>query len=200
MSMLTLTCPIETPLHRVAPGPKLLGLGLASLWLFQLQTPWAVGAVCFCVALAYRTFGRRFARFGAAMLRPLWPFLLILGLWHGWTGEIAAGLVVAGKMLAAVALANLVTMTSRLDEMIALVERLAAPLARLGLRPRVLAVAMGLVIRFTPVLIDKAALLGQAWRARSARRVNWRILLPISLIALDDADRVAEAIRARGGL
>jgi biotin transport system permease protein len=30
--------------------------------------------------------------------------------------------------------------------------------------------------------------------------VNWRILLPISLIALDDADRVAEAIRARGGL
>lgn len=198
--MLTLTCEIETPLHRVPPGPKLLALALFSLGLFQLSNPWEVGAVCLAVALIYAAFGLRFARHGAAMLRPLWLFLAIVAVWHGWTGDIAAGFAVAGKMLAAVALANLVTMTSRLDAMIALVERLAAPLARLGLEPRVLAVAMGLVIRFTPVLMDKAALLGQAWRARSAHRVNWRILLPVALIALDDADRVAEALRARGGL
>lgn len=198
--MLTLTCPIETTLHKIAPGPKLLALAVFSLGLFQLQDPWAIGVVCLGVALIYLAFGWRFARYGAAMLRPLWPFLLILALWHFWTGDIASGIAVAGKMLAAVALANLVTMTSRLDALIALVERLAAPLARLGLSPRVLAVAMGLVIRFTPVLMDKAALLGQAWRARSARRVNWRILLPVTLIALDDADRVAEALRARGGL
>lgn len=198
--MLTLTCPIETRLHRVPAGPKLLGLAVASLWLFQLQNLWLIGAVCVAVAMLYLSFGLRFAHYGARMLRPLWPFVLILGLWHGWSGELALGAAIAGKMLAAVALANLVTMTSRLQDMIALVERLAAPLTHLGLSPRVLAVAMGLVIRFTPVLMDKTALLGQAWRARSARRVNWRILLPVSLMALDDADRVADAIRARGGL
>ena len=198
--MLTLTCPIETRLHRVPPGPKLLGLAVASLWLFQLQNLWLIGAVCVAVAMLYLSFGLRFAHYGARMLRPLWPFVLILGLWHGWSGELALGAAIVGKMLAAVALANLVTMTSRLQDMIALVERLAAPLTHLGLSPRVLAVAMGLVIRFTPVLMDKTALLGQAWRARSARRVNWRILLPVSLMALDDADRVADAIRARGGL
>lgn len=198
--MLTLTCPIETRLHRVAPGPKLLTLAVVSLCLFQMQNLWLIGAVCLAVAGVYLAFGLRFAGYGARMLRPLWPFVVILGLWHGWLGEMAAGVAIAGKMLAAVALANLVTMTSKLEDMIALVERLAAPLARIGLSPRVLAVAMGLVIRFTPVLMDKAALLGQAWRARSPRRVNWRIMLPVSLMALDDADRVAEAIRARGGL
>jgi biotin transport system permease protein len=150
--------------------------------------------------LVYLSFGLSFAWFGAAMLRPLWPFLVILGIWHGWTGEWAAGLLIGGKMLVAVAMANLVTMTTRLDDMIGVVERVARPLARFGVQPRVLAVAIALVIRFTPVLMDKAGQLGQAWRARSAKRVNWRIVLPISLMALDDADHVAEAIRARGGL
>lgn len=198
--MLTLTSPLETPLHRVAAGPKLLGLAVASVGAFSLQNLWLILAAGGVVAGVYLAFGLGFARYGASMLRPLWPFLAILGLWHGWTGEWALGLAIAGKMLVAVGLANLVTMTTRLDDMIGVIERATAPLARLGVQPRVLAVAIALVIRFTPVLMDKAGQLGQAWRARSARRVNWRIVLPISLMALDDADRVAEALRARGGL
>jgi biotin transport system permease protein len=200
MLMLTLTSPIETPLHRVAAGPKLLALAGLSLGLFSLQSLGLIGVAGLALAGAYLGFGLAFARYGAALLRPLWPFLVVLGLWHSWTGEWATGLTIGSKMLIAVALANLVTMTTRLEDMIAVVERAAAPLARLGVKPRILAVAIALVIRFTPVLMDKAGQLGQAWRARSAKRVNWRIVLPISLMALDDADRVAEAIRARGGL
>lgn len=198
--MLTLTSPFETPLHRVSAGVKLASLAVASVALFSLQSPWLVFAAGAGLALIYLSFGIGFARFGATMLRPLWPFFLVLGLWHLWLGEWSTGLLIGGRMLVAVALANLVTMTTRLDDMIAVVERAATPLARFGMQPRVLAVAIALVIRFTPVLMDKAGQLGQAWRARSARRVNWRIVLPISLMALDDADRVAEAIRARGGL
>lgn len=198
--MLTLTSPFETPLHRVAAGPKLLALAVLSIGMFSLQNPWLVLIAGVGLAATYLAFGLGFARFGAAMLRPLWPFLAILWLWHVWTGDWAAGLMIGGKMLVAVGLANLVTMTTRLEDMIDCVERATAPLARFGMRPKVLAVAIALVIRFTPVLMDKASQLGQAWRARSARRVNWRIVLPISLMALDDAERVAEAIRARGGL
>jgi biotin transport system permease protein len=198
--MLTLTCPVKTPLHRIPAGPKLLALAALSVAVFQLQTPVLVGAAVAATAAIYLAFGVKFARNGAVLLRPLWPFLLILGLWHGWTGSPTAGAVLGGKMLVAVALANLVTMTTQLSDMIAVVERAAAPLSRIGLSPRTLAVAIALVIRFTPVLMDKAALLGQAWRARSPKRVNWRIILPLALMALDDADHVAEAIKARGGL
>jgi len=35
--------------------------------------------------------------------------------------------------------------------------------------------------------------------ARSRRRPGWQLVLPLSLAALDDADHVAEALRARGG-
>ncbi len=198
--MLTLTSPIETRLHTIAAGPKLAGLALATFGLMLTQSMWGIGGAALFVAGVYTAFGTEFARHGLRLLRPLWPFVLIILLWHGWTGEIAAGALIMGRLLTAVALANLVTMTTRLDDMIGVMERLAQPLARLGLSPRVLAVAVALVIRFTPVLMDKAGQLMQAWRARSARRVNWRVVLPISLMALDEAEHVAEAIRARGGL
>ncbi|MGB3278865.1 MAG: energy-coupling factor transporter transmembrane protein EcfT [Pseudorhodobacter sp.] len=198
--MLTLTCPVETPLHRISAGTKLLALAGLSIGLFSLQNLWLILAAGMALAGLYLAFGRVFARFGAVMLRPLWPFMAVLALWHGWTGEWALGLAIGCKMLVAVGMANLVTMTTRLDDMISVVETATAPLARFGVKPRLLAVAIALVVRFTPVLMDKAGQLGQAWRARSPKRANWQIVLPISLMALDDADRVAEAMRARGGM
>ena len=91
-------------------------------------------------------------------------------------------------------------MTTPLQGMIAVLERLAAPFARLGLKPHVLAVSIALVIRFTPVLLARAERLAEAWRARSPRRPGWRVVVPLALGAIDDAEQVAEALRARGGL
>jgi biotin transport system permease protein len=57
-----------------------------------------------------------------------------------------------------------------------------------------------MVIRFTPVLIARSKQLLESWRARGLKHINWRIILPIFITVIDDADRVAEAIRARGGI
>ena len=48
-------------------------------------------------------------------------------------------------------------------------------------------------------MLHRMDILRESWRARSPRRPGWRILLPATLAALDDADHVAEALRARGG-
>ena len=106
-------------------------------------------------------------------------------------GGVAVGL----RLLAAIALANLVTMTTRLDDLVAIVVRLAAPFERFGVNRRGLGLAVALVVRFTPVLAQKAGWLLESWRGRSTRRPGWRIVLPIAAIALDDADHVAEALR-----
>ncbi|EEW25157.1 energy-coupling factor transporter transmembrane component T [Rhodobacter ferrooxidans] len=198
--MLTLTSPVETPLHRLPAGGKLAALAVATLLLMPQTSLVVLAAAGLATAALYLAQGTAFAAHGARMLRPLWPFLLILALWHGWTGDYALGLRIGLKMLTAVALANLVTMTTRLDDLLAVLERLAAPLARIGLNPRLLALSVALVIRFTPVLLDKTAALMQAWRARSLGRPGWQVVIPAVLVALDDADHVAEALRARGGL
>lgn len=196
--MLTLTSPVETPLHRVAAGIKLAALALFTLFLFQLTTPLALGLALIAIAALYLTGGARFARHGARMLRPLWPFVALIALWHLWRDDLTAGGVILLRMTAAVAAANLVTMTTRLSDMITVLERLARPLSPV-LPPRRLALAIALVIRFIPVLSDRTALLSQAWRARSARKPGWRLATPAALAALDDAEQVAQALRARGG-
>lgn len=198
--MLTLTSPVETWLHRWHAGVKLAGVALGTALILPVQDWRLMAAVLAAITTLHLSLGRDMARHALAMLRPLWPFVLVLAIWHLWLAEPERGAVIGGRMLAAVALANLATMTTRLDDMLAVIERLAQPLALLGLRPRVLALAVAMVIRFTPVLLDKMSQLVQSWRARSARRPDWRIILPVALIALDDADHVAEALRARGGL
>ncbi|MFT4150822.1 MAG: energy-coupling factor transporter transmembrane protein EcfT [Paracoccaceae bacterium] len=197
--MLTLLSPARTPWHSLPAGGKLAGLCLFSLLLFRFSTPAPLALALAAVGAAYLPGGWVFLAHGLRMLRPLWPFVLVVALWHLWTRDIPAGAVVILRLLTAVAAANLVTMTTRLTDIVSVVERLAAPLARFGLSPRLPGLAVGLVIRFIPVMGDRVARLGEAWRARSPRPAGWRIAMPATLGALDDAEQVAQALRARGG-
>ena len=196
--MLTLTSPVEAWAHRLPAGGKLAALAGATTGLFLLAAPWALALGFVATVGLYLTGGLRFARAGACLLWPLWPFAVIVGLWHLWTGDLTGGTVVILRMVTAVALANFVTMTTRLSDMLAAFERLARPLAPI-LPSRRLALAFALVIRFIPVMLERMGQINASWRARSPRRPRWRVMVPATLAALDDADRVAEALRARGG-
>tara|TARA_R110002051_G_scaffold307329_1_gene378321 strand:- start:226 stop:786 length:561 start_codon:yes stop_codon:yes gene_type:complete len=178
---------------------KLAGLCAATIVLFFIENLALHAAILVAVAGVYLSAGALFFKAGLRQLRVLWPFVVIVAIWHIWTGETQQGAVILLRLLSALALANLVTMTTRLSDMIDVVRLLTRPLAKLGLNPAALDMAIALVIRLTPVLAQKGRNLTQAWRARSARRPNWLILLPFTVLALDDADHVAEALRARGG-
>ena len=197
--MLTLTSSHETWAHRLPAAAKLIALAAVTIGLFALRGPLALPLAAGAVAVLIATGGPGFARDSARMLRPLWPFAVIIGLWHLITRDPSGGAVVLLRMGTAVAAANFVTMTSRLSDMLAAMERALAPLSILGLRPKPLAIAFALVIRFIPVMIARFDALATAFRARSARRPGWRIVMPLTLAALDDAEHVAEALRARGG-
>lgn len=197
--MLALTWPGETWLHRVPVGVKLLALCAVTLVLFGLVSGAAMGLALAGVLALTASGGRGFLGRALWALWPLWPFLLLLGAYHLVTSDLATGAVIGMRILTAVAAANLVTMTSRLNDLIAVVERLARPLRWVGLPPRRLGLAIALVIRFLPVMLAHRAFLADAWAARSPRRAGWRIVVPLALAALDEADHVAEALRARGG-
>lgn len=197
--MLTLTSPVETPFHRWPAGAKLAALLVISSAVFAVGNPWTLGVCLAGVMALYCVGGLRLLAHGLRLLRPLWPFALLIAAWHLWRETPVLGVVVLLRMVIAVMMANLVTMTTRLDNMIAVITRLATPLGRLGLPPRRLALALALAIRFVPDLMQSADRLGLAWRARSARRPMHRLLAPLTLSAIDTADHVAEALRARGG-
>lgn len=198
--MLALVSPIDTPYHRLPAGLKFGALSLATVALFLAESVALQLAALAGAAGLYLAVSAEFLRMGAANLRPLWPFLVIVGIWHFLLGDPRDGVIVCLRLLTAVALANLVTMTTRLDDAIDLLMRLLRPFRRLGLRTGQIAFAIALVIRFIPVTLANARRLLESWRARSARRPGWQVIAPIFLVALDDATRVAEAIRARADL
>ena len=197
--MISLTSPVETLAHQWPAGLKLGILCLSTIFLYSINN-FAVELVFLgIVILLYAIPGRAFMKHGLSQLSILWPFVLIVLVWHIWTGDFLVGAGILVRLVCAVALANLVTMTTRLSDMIDVVHFLAKPFERFGLNPRILELSIALVIRMTPILLSKGQGLAMAWRARSLRRSGWRIILPFTLVALDDADHVAEALRARGG-
>ncbi|WP_116134062.1 CbiQ family ECF transporter T component [Tropicimonas sp. IMCC34043] len=198
--MISLTSPVEIWAHRLPAWLKLAALSLATVCLFAIESPAVLALAVAAVAGLFLTGGRVFLAEGFRNLRILWTFLVLIAVWHGVTGQIEAGMAIALRLLAAVALANFVTMTTRLGDMIDVVSFLLTPLRRLGLSTRALELAIALVIRFTPSIARKGALLTQSWRARSPRRPGWQIVMPMAALAIDDAEHVAEALRARGGL
>ena len=84
--------------------------------------------------------------------------------------------------------------------MIGMVTRVAIPFRWFGLNPKILGVSIAFFIRFLPVLIEKGGFLVESWRSRSTKPAGWRVVVPMALLALDDAETVAEALRARGGV
>ncbi|KEO55389.1 energy-coupling factor transporter transmembrane component T family protein [Thioclava pacifica] len=198
--MISLTSPVKTRAHDWPAGLKLAGLCASTLGLFYITSPYAHLAILLAILAAYAAPGRAFLRSGLRSLKVLWPFIVIVGIWQVVIGEIADGLMIVMRMISAVALANLVSMTTRLSDMIAVVNWLSTPLRKLGMPTQVLEIAIALVIRMVPVLMGKGTRLTESWRARATRRPSWRLVLPFTLLALDDADHVGDALRARGGL
>jgi biotin transport system permease protein len=196
--MLTLTSPVETWLHGVRAGVKLGVLCVFTAVLFGISNVWVMaGALAMVVALHAQ--GWAFAGHAGRMLWPVWPFVVVVGVWHGVTGDALQGTVIILRMLTAIAAANLVTMTTRLSDMLEVVDWLLQPFGRV-LPVRRVALSVALVVRFVPVLGQRYAVIADAWRARAWRRAGWRVMVPMLLAVIDDADQVAEALRARGGV
>jgi biotin transport system permease protein len=198
--MLTLTSPVKTWLHAVPAGIKLLVLLSATVLLVSVYDPALFAVLIAGILLLCLSFGPAFLAVAAGTLRPLWPFVLVVGLWHVWQQDVGAGLTIVLHMIAIVLLANFVTMTTKLSEMMAVIERQTPTISRWGISPRALSPAVALTIRLVPVLNDRLASTSLAYRARSWRRPRWRLVVLATLAVLDEADHVADALRAHGGI
>ncbi len=200
MHMLSFESPVKTVWHRVPVGLKLLFVLLSTLTLFLLDTlPVQLGALLVCVIL-YTAGGSDFLRAGIGRLRFIWPFILVILVWHAITHTTMHGVMISVRLVTILGISNLMTMTSRLTDLVGLIHSGLYPLRLLGINTRPIEIAVALVIRFTPIFISKGASLADAWRLRSKKRPGWQIIFPLSLAAIDDAEQVADALRARGGM
>jgi biotin transport system permease protein len=76
--------------------------------------------------------------------------------------------------------------------------RALAPLRRVGVRPELVALALGLMIRTVPELARSAAEVRDAARARGLDREPRAVLVPAALRAVGRARATGDALAARG--
>ncbi|MFG1797695.1 energy-coupling factor transporter transmembrane component T family protein [Nocardia sp. NPDC049149] len=196
--MIGLYRPGNSLLHRMPAGAKLLLLiaAIVAATVF-VQTPAQVGVVGIAVAGLFAV-ARIPWRVAVAQLRPVVWMLVIIAAFQVWLTSPARAFVVCGVLLVSVALAALVTLTTRVTDLLDTVTRSLGPLRRIGVDPERVGLLLALAIRCVPLL---AGIVHEVAEARRARGLDWSmtaLVTPVLVRALRTADAMGDALAARG--
>jgi biotin transport system permease protein len=194
--MISLYLAHPTWLHRCAAGAKLGALALCSAMLLPVEDWRLLLAALGATVVIYLSLGRTGASRLLA-LRMILPLILGLGAfqWALVSWHVALGSVL--RIMLMIMLADLVTLTTPMQDMMRVITPLLSPFRFLGLNVRKLSLAVALVIRFVPVLLAQWQNQSEAWRARSPRRPGFRLIIPFLSETLRRADQVAEGLESR---
>lgn len=187
----------QTWLHRINAGPKLAVLAVTSI-LLGWMSQWPPLFVACVIILALYVFTIPAAGARLKLYRPLAPFLVGIALLQIYTSGWEMALATLLRLVAMIALADLVTATTPMLAMMDALQPLFRLLRPLGLDERRLALAVALMLRFIPVIMSEWSKREEAWRARTGRRPPLRLLAPFLSDVLRLADHAAEALVARG--
>lgn len=112
---------------------------------------------------------------------------------------VEQAMVVLFRLMALLLAALAVVASTPVSAMMAVVEKLLAPLGRRGwVDPQKVALAFGLSLRMVPVLIEQWQEIREAQAARGIKAAPYALLVPMLARTLRRADEIAEAIDARG--
>jgi biotin transport system permease protein len=197
VSTFALFVPGGSVVHRAPAGAKLLLLAVAAMGTVFLRQPWQVAVLGAVVAALYALAGIGW-RTALSQVRPLLWFALGLGalqvLVSGWERAV----VVVGGLLGLVLLASLVTLTTRTSAIVDAVVVAAGPLRRVGFDPERVGLLVALAVRAVPVVVDLAREVRHAQVARGATASPVAFVVPLVVRSLRHADRLADALVARG--
>ncbi|MGQ2969266.1 MAG: energy-coupling factor transporter transmembrane component T family protein [Allorhizobium sp.] len=188
----------QSLLHRIPVKPKLFGLMVFGLALYFVDQPVMLGAALVLSGLLYLSTGVGLAE-GFRRLRPVLFTIGFLAAVNLLLLSPLEALVTTLRLIAILFVAAAVTASTTIADFMAAVTDLARPLEQLGvMKAADLGLALGLVLRFVPEIAGRYEALKEAHAARGIPVKLSRMLGPLIISTLKDADRIAEAIDARG--
>jgi biotin transport system permease protein len=133
-----------------------------------------------------------------AQVRPVLIWLAALFVVHLLVTDALTGALAVSRLLTLVLAAAVVTATSRVTALVAVVERICSPLRWVGVRPARIGLVIAMTLRFIPLIAERAARIREAQAARGGARRLTILVVPLLVQVLQMAHTTAEALDARG--
>lgn len=194
--MIGLYLPGRSILHRT---PALVKLGLLAIGmvLVGLSTElWQLGAAAAIVLSLYAVAGVPVRAAWQQIGPVLWILVFALPLQALFAGWLVAGLT-GGRLVIAVALAALFTLTTTVSAVLEAFQVLLSPFRRWVDADRV-GLLVALTIRCIPLIADIVKEVLEARRARGTQGSLRALAVPVVVRSLYAADAIGEALVARG--
>jgi biotin transport system permease protein len=185
-------------MHRAPAGPKALVLLVVVLVVSLLPSTYLATAIAAAVVvIGYLVTGLGWRELGRQIVSVRWVIAITLGaqLLFLQTEPAVAN---STRVLAAILLASMLVLTTRVGDLLDAFERALRPLARFGVDAERVALVLAVAITTVPVLTRLAAGVREAQRARGAGGGLKAFVIPFLVVALKHADDLGEALTARG--
>lgn len=187
-----------TWLHRVSPALKLILMAVLGSLLFMLQSPTLMLACALACAALWLSLGPA-TRVARKLIISIIIAALLVAAFHMWMGNYALATVSALRLVCASTLGVALTVSTHPSQLLDVLERWLAPLARLGFPSQRFALQLALMIRFIEHFFVQWQRLDEAHRLRTGKAGGLRLLAPLSIQMLQTAKRVGDALFARLG-
>ncbi|MEU3272302.1 energy-coupling factor transporter transmembrane component T [Saccharomonospora sp. NPDC006951] len=197
MTPFGLTEPGSSVLHRTPAGWKLLALLALAAVVFVVRSPVWLGGITAGVLLGY-ALARIPARRCLQTARTLAVLVVFVFALQSWLLGVEAAAVICLRIVAALAAANLFTLTTKVDDVVSSVERGLGPLRRFGIKPDRIGLLVGLTLQAVAAISGIAGEVREAAKARGAQRSPTAFAVPFLVRTLRHADELGEALAARG--
>ncbi|MFT8638382.1 energy-coupling factor transporter transmembrane component T family protein [Bifidobacterium sp.] len=200
--MMAMYVPGHSLVHRCPGSWKLLALFIVGTLLACRTLPvWALCMLTGLCLILYGISGLGLARF----IRQVWDARWVIAftvLAQIWFRPITTTALTTMRITVMVLLASLVTLTTQLSEIFAVVARLLMPFEGFGLNTYRVGVAVSLGISVIPIISASMRTVREASQARGIRsgpllRIRtWAV--PLMVVVLKQADELADSLDARG--
>lgn len=197
MTPLGLYEPGTSVLHRAPAGPSFLVVLVFAAVTVALSSPWWLGGACLLVASGYLLARIPLHRV-SGLVRTLAVIVVLILAVQWWFIGPQQALVVCLRIVAALGVATLFTLVTRVDDLVSAIERALGPLRRFGVDPERVGVVVGLTVQAVGTLGGIAGSVREAARARGAERSITAFAVPFVVRTLRYADELGEALAARG--
>ncbi len=197
MNLFRLYVPGGTWLHRLGVGWKYLLLLALTVPVLVLALPWPSLAVLAVSALLLAS-TRVDARLAFALPSALWILLAVLAGYQLALGRPDLAVVVSANLVTAIYASRLLTLTTPGPVLIDALVAALRPFRRLGVNPEQVGLAIAIMVRSVPMLLDTVAQVRQAARARGRDRNLFALVTPVVVRAVGQAQATGAALAARG--